>query len=69
MFIYFIYEILIKKYNVQIVKDLFEYDVNVKKDYPLEEIVIKGSKKNRYILDRIYEDEEFNFYNGIENIV
>lgn len=69
MFIYFIYEILIKKYNVQIVKDLFEYDVNVKKDYPLEEIVIKSSKKNRYILERIYEDEEFNFYNEIENIV
>ena len=44
MFFYFVYEILIKKYNVQIVKDLLEYDVNVKKYYPLEEIVIKNSK-------------------------
>ena len=67
MFFYFVYEILIKKYNVQIIKDFLEYDA--KKDYPLEEIVIKKSKKNRIILERIYEDEEFNFYNQIENIV
>lgn len=69
MFFYFIYEILIKKYNVQIVKDFLEFDVNVKKYYPLEEIVIKNFKKNRIILERIYEDEEFNFHNQIENIV
>jgi hypothetical protein len=65
MFFYFVYEILIKKYNVQIVKDLLEYDVNVKKYYPLEEIVIKNSKKNISKLEIIYED----FYNQIENIV
>jgi len=69
MFFYFIYEILIKKYNVQIVKDFLEFDVNVKKYYPLEEIVIKNFKKNRIRLERIYEDEEFNFHNQIENIV
>ena len=65
MFFYFVYEILIKKYNVQIVKDLLEYDVNVKKYYPLEEIVIKNSKKNISKLEIIHED----FYNQIENIV
>ena len=65
MFFYFVYEILIKKYNVQIVKDLLEYDVNVKKYYPLEEIVIKNSKKNISKLQIIHED----FYNQIENIV
>jgi len=65
MFFYFVYEILIKKYNVQIVKDLLEYDVNVKKYYPLEEIVIKNSKNNISKLEIIYED----FYNQIENIV
>jgi hypothetical protein len=69
MFFYFVYEILIKKYNVQIVKDFLEFDTNVKKDYPLEEIVIKHSKNNRSILERIYEDEEFDFYNQIDNIV
>jgi hypothetical protein len=56
MFFYFIYEILIKK-----------YDVNVKKYYPLEEIVIKNFKK-KYI-EKIYKDEEFNCYYQIENIV
>jgi hypothetical protein len=69
MFFYFIYEILIKKYNVQIVKDFLEFDVNVKKYYPLEEIVIKNFKKNRIILEKIYKDEEFNCHNQIENIV
>lgn len=65
MFFYFVYEILIKKYNVQIVKDLLEYDVNVKKYYPLEEIVIMNSKKDISKLEIICED----FYNQIENIV
>jgi len=73
MIFYFIYEILIKKYNVQIVKDMLDSCTDTNKDYPLEEIVINNSwpyKKKRIILDRIIESpEEDDMYTFIEMIV
>ena len=52
-------------WNRHIINSSIPYDVNVKKYYPLEEIVIKNSKKNISKLEIIHED----FYNQIENIV
>lgn len=75
MIFYFIYEILIKKYNIQIVKNIIDIgtDININKEYVLEEIVINNPKisKNRiWNLDPIIElSNKDEMYNLIEMIV
>lgn len=77
MIFYFIYEVLIKKYNVQLLKDIFD-NSNDKKEYNLEEIVIKYPNKytiktytrnGRVLLTPISETCEFELYNELDMIV
>lgn len=72
MIFYFLYEVLIKKYNVQLLKDIFDHS-NTNKTYNLEEIVIthpiKYSSNGRVLLTPIIETDEFDNYNNLDMIV
>lgn len=77
MIFYFLYEVLIKKYNIRLLKEIFDNpENNIIKDYNLEEIIIKypniynnTKKPNRILLTPIYEENEFGIYNELEMIV
>lgn len=70
MIFYFIYEILIKKYNIKVIKDIFE---NSNKEFTsLNEIIIKYPeiiKTNNLKLSMIPEDDEFEQFDNLDMIV